>query len=53
MDEYIRRLIEIRHLIAFYEAKLSLASFGIPTLIFVTFGSLYLAIDSCPDVVFY
>jgi hypothetical protein len=52
MDEYMRRLIEIRHPIAFYEAELSSASFGIPTPIFVTFGSLYLAIDSCPDVVF-
>jgi hypothetical protein len=52
MDEYMRRLIEIRHPIAFYEAELSSASFGIPTPIFVTFGSLYLAIYSCSDVVF-
>jgi hypothetical protein len=52
MDEYMRCLIEIRHPIALYEAELSSASFGISTPIFVTFGSLYLAINSCSDVVF-
>jgi hypothetical protein len=52
MDEYVRRPVEIRHAIAFYQAELSSTSFGVPTPIFVTFGSLYLAIDSCSDVVF-
>jgi hypothetical protein len=52
MDEYVRCIVEIRDPVAFYQAELSAASFGVPTPIFVTCGSLYLAINSCSDIVY-